>query len=134
MDCIFCKIISGEIPCHKVYEDEFCVAFLDIRPVNKGHTLIVPKKHSEDFLNTDMETLKEMSRVAQKVATAVLKATSAEGFNININNGKVAGQVVFHLHWHIVPRFADDGRKLWPGGEYKEGEAEMLVEKIKEHL
>lgn len=134
MECIFCKIIAGEIPAHKVYENDKSIAFLDIRPVNPGHTLIVPKEHYENFLDAPSEVLAAMMDATQKVAKAVLLATGDNSFNLGVNNGVVAGQVVFHLHLHIMPRHLDDGHHLWHGREYQAGEAEKLAQKIKEQI
>ncbi len=129
-DCIFCKIIKGEIPSSKLYEDDKVYAFLDIQPVNKGHTLIIPKEHYNDLLETPDETVDAMFRAVKKVAPAVMKGVNADGFNLGMNNKAAAGQVVFHAHLHIVPRFRDDGLKLWPGGKYDEGEVEKVRESI----
>ena len=130
-DCLFCKIINGEIPATKVYEDDNVLAFLDIHPVNLGHTLIVPKIHSDGLLDADDKVLEQMIVVTKKVAAAILRGLGYEAFNLEQNNGKIAGQVIPHLHWHIVPRTADDGLTHWPGKEYGVGEAEKLAEKIK---
>jgi histidine triad (HIT) family protein len=133
-DCLFCKIIKGEIPASKVYEDENVLAFLDIHPVNSGHTLIVPKKHSEGLLDADDEVLSQMVVVTKKVAAAILRSLGYEAFNLEQNNGPIAGQVIPHLHWHIVPRRADDGLKHWPGKEYGEGEANDVAVKIRSEI
>ncbi|MBI4272647.1 HIT family protein [Candidatus Uhrbacteria bacterium] len=134
-DCIFCKIISGEMPSYKVYEDEHTCAFLDIHPVNKGHALIISKKHYADFLEADGDTLARLSLVAQKVARAVKESLDADGCNVTTNVGTAAGQVIFHVHWHIIPRFKNDGFKLWPSqGDYNEGEAQAIKEVISQNL
>lgn len=133
-NCIFCKIIAGEIPAHKIYENDKSIAFLDIRPVNPGHTLIVPKAHYENLLDAPSDVLAAMMNAAQKVARAVLKATGDESFNLGVNNGAVAGQVVFHLHLHIMPRHQNDGHRLWSGKEYQAGEAEKLAQEIRDNL
>ena len=132
--CLFCRIINKELPSHIVYENDHVLAFLDIHPTTKGHTLVIPKTHTADFLSTPVETLFEVNRVIQVVAHAVLKAVGADGFNLNFNNGSVAGQVIFHLHGHIIPRFSNDGLRLWKGGDYKEGEAAEIAQEIKKHL
>lgn len=133
-NCLFCKIVAGEIPSFKVYEDDAIVAFLDIKPVNPGHVLVVPKKHSEGFHDADPETLKSLVLVTQKIANAVTGAMETSGFNLEENNGTIAGQVIPHLHLHVVPRRPDDGLKHWPGTTYAEGEIASVQEKIKEHL
>ncbi len=134
MDCLFCKIINGEIPCLKVYEDEYTFAFLDINPVNEGHTLVLPKKHIENLINSDSEDLKNIMPALREITEAVKKATNADGVNVTTNNGEAAGQSVFHLHFHIIPRFNDDGFKNWLQHSYKEGEDKKYLEKIKSLL
>ncbi len=130
-DCIFCKIVKGEIPCHKVYEDDDVLAFLDISPVNPGHTLVIPKRHYADLLELpEVEAQRLIARV-KKISPAVISGVEAQAFNLNLNNGKVSGQEVAHVHWHIVPRFEGDGRELWHGRPYGEGEVEEILEKIK---
>ena len=129
-DCIFCKIVKGEIPCSKVYEDENIFAFLDIAPVHKGHTLVIPKKHFETILDVPEQELKELILAVKKVAIAVEKGVDADGFVVTMSNKKAAGQVVPHAHFHIIPRFEDDGLKHWPKIEYKEGELEEYKNKI----
>lgn len=121
-DCLFCKIIAGEIPSYKVYEDDNFLAFLDIAPVNPGHVLFLPKKHSETILDTDDEVLSQLLPIAKKIAKVVVDVTDADGFNLNQNNFSAAGQAVGHLHFHIVPRFEDDDLKLWPGQEYEDSD------------
>ena len=133
-DCIFCKIVKGEIPCAKVYENHKYIAFLDITPVNPGHTLVIPKEHYEDLLNAPDEILDGMLNDAKKVAKAVLKAVGADSFNLICNVGKTAGQAVAHLHIHIMPRFENDGYKLWHGRPYKEGEMQKVAESIRKNL
>lgn len=133
-DCIFCKIIAGELPSWKVYEDEHTVALLDLYPVHKGHTLVVPKKHCVDFVSADSECLQSVLATTQNVSRAVISATRADGCNITTNNGAAAGQAIFHLHWHIIPRFENDGLHLWPQSEYTDGEKEIFQENIKKHL
>ncbi|MCX6707176.1 MAG: HIT family protein [Candidatus Woesearchaeota archaeon] len=129
-DCIFCKIIKGEIPSSKVYEDKHVFAFLDIAPVNKGHVLVVPKNHSLDFSDMADEDIKAVFVAAKKIANAVMKGTGAQGYNLGMNNKKAAGQLVMHSHLHIIPRFDDDGLKHWPAKKYTEGEAEKVKDVI----
>ena len=133
-DCIFCKIIKGEIPSQKVYEDETVYAFLDIAPINKGHTLVIPKEHHEKFMETDDAVLADVVQKVKKIAKAVKDAVQADGINIGVNNDKAAGQLVFHTHFHIIPRFNNDGLKTWPNKEYKEGEMKDYKEKIRKEL
>lgn len=133
-NCIFCKIVGGEIPSFKVYEDGDTLAFLDIKPNNPGHTLVVPKKHSENLYDIDDHSLAATIRTAQKVARAIKLAMAADGINLAMNNESAAGQVIFHPHFHIIPRFKEDGYHPWPQKAYKEGEAENIAEKIRASL
>jgi histidine triad (HIT) family protein len=133
-DCIFCKIIQGKIPCAKVYEDDNVFAFLDIGPVNKGHTLVVPKEHYRTFLETPDEVMQEIIVAGKKISKAIIKAVKADGINIGISTEKAAGQVIFHTHMHLMPRFANDGYKHWPQGKYADGEIEEFRKKIVDNL
>ncbi|MBP6924485.1 MAG: HIT family protein [Candidatus Pacebacteria bacterium] len=128
MSTIFSKIIAGELPSFKVYEDEKVFAFLDINPIQPGHTLVVPKTPSEDALSTNPEDLAHIMVVGQRLAKVIMETTECDGINFLINNGKAAGQVVFHTHLHIIPRFDNDGVYEEPmPGEYENGEAESLA-------
>lgn len=109
MDCLFCKIIAGEIPCHKVWEDENILAFLDIHPCAKGHTVIIPKKHFGNLLEMSLEDWEVMSGGLSNVLAKVKEVLNPDGMNLGINNGKVAGQAVGHVHWHLLPRWEGDG-------------------------
>ncbi len=131
---LFLDIIAGKIPSEKIYEDENVFAFLDIHPTNKGHVLVVPKQHSEGLLDTEDEVLAALMIAVKKVATAVMQATGAQGFNLIQNNGTAAGQVIFHTHVHIIPRFEGDGFAHWPGRDYVEGEAKEVAESIRKAL
>ncbi len=102
-NCIFCKIIRGEVPASIVYEDEQVAAFLSHRPINEGHTLVVPKKHYENIYDIPEEEAGYLFRVTKRVAGAVRDAVAAEGIRLVQNNGEAAGQVVFHLHVHVIP-------------------------------
>ncbi len=103
-DCVFCAIAAGEIPSFKVYEDDLVLAYLDINPFTEGHTLVIPKAHSANLLDTPAETLKEVVARVQKVAAHIQATLPCDGFNILQNNGAAAGQTVHHIHFHIVPR------------------------------
>ncbi|MDO8667799.1 MAG: HIT family protein [bacterium] len=131
MPCIFCKIINGEISSYKVYEDEETLAFLDINPVNPGHTLVVSKKHYANIEETDEETLCRVINIVKKVGLSLKKNLSVRGYNVQMNNDPVAGQIIPHLHFHVVPRTENDSLKLWPQKEYKAGQAEAVLKKIK---
>ncbi len=104
-NCVFCAICEGEIPSFKVYEDDLVLAYLDINPFTKGHTLVIPKGHSANLLETPDETLAAVIVRVKKVAAHIKEALSCDGFNILQNNGEAAGQTVHHLHFHIVPRY-----------------------------
>lgn len=106
--CIFCKIISGEIPSYKVYEDEICIAILDISQATYGHTLVIPKNHYNNIFDIDDDVLGHIGNVASKLAKKYQQILKLEGLNLINNNGSIAGQVVNHYHLHIVPRYEDD--------------------------
>ena len=134
-ECTFCKIVNGESPSYKVYEDRYILAFLDRNPVHEGHTLVIPKKHSETILDTDDETLRKLVVATRKISKAIYKGLKLKGFNIGINQFKVAGQAVPHLHIHIMPRHENDGLRLWPSREYEsELEKMKVLEKIRKLL
>jgi len=131
-DCIFCKIISGAIPAEKVYEDENVVAFLDIKPLHIGHTLLVPKEHHRNIFDMPEQLLRELGPVLQKLSTAIKSATKADGINIGWNNEPAAGQLVFHAHLHIMPRYINDGYIHWQGKEnITDAELRDVAQKIK---
>ncbi|MCL6500514.1 MAG: HIT family protein [Candidatus Pacearchaeota archaeon] len=134
-DCIFCKIIKGEIPCYKVYEDKDFIAFLDINPVNMGHTLVVPRKHFETVLDIEKWRFGEIMKLTKKLSQRIINATKADGFELCINNKKAAGQLVPHLHIHIMPRFKNDGLKFnWPTKKFSQAEMQKIANKIKNSL
>lgn len=133
-DCIFCKIVAGEIPCYKIYEDNDFLAFLDIQPISKGHTLIVPKKHYNTFLETPVEILTQMTPIIHKIGKALIKATQADGLNFGLNNGSAAGQIIMHTHFHIIPRFNNDGLHTWPSVECSKEEFKKIEQNIKNNL
>lgn len=108
-DCIFCSIVAGKIPAKKVLEDERVLAFLDINPRNPGHTLVVPKKHIETILETSDSEAAHLIQVVKKTAAAVKAGTNADGISIAQSNGKAAGQLVPHMHFHVIPRFETEG-------------------------
>ena len=132
-NCIFCKIIKEEIPAEKIYEDDSTLAFLDISPVNKGHALVIPKEHHETITEIPEELLKNTISTVQKIAKAV--ENISDGINIMQNNKEIAGQVVPHVHFHIIPRLKDDGFKLnWRHTEYQKNEIKEFSKKIKSFL
>lgn len=133
-DCIFCKIVAGEIPSTKIYEDTDTLAFLDIRPVNPGHTLVIPKAHYRNVLDVPEDVWEKVAKTARVVAKAVRTGTGAEGVNVSSSHEPSAGQEVFHLHLHIIPRFSSDGLTHWPRGAYADGESKKVTESIKNSL
>ena len=114
MNCIFCEIIQKEEPAEILYETDHVLAMLDIRPIHYGHALVIPKKHCVDFLSVPAESFHEIMRVTQIVARALVKTFDLEGFNVFSNNGRIAGQSVFHFHLHIVPRYVGDAIRFAP--------------------
>jgi len=135
-DCIFCKIAKGEIDHNKIYETEKSVAFLDISPASKkgGHTLVIPREHYELITDIPEDILADMANTMKKISKALLKF--GEGLNILQNNKRVAGQFVNHAHFHLIPRFKNDGIEIekWIPRKYQEGEMEEIREKIKKLL
>jgi histidine triad (HIT) family protein len=132
MDCIFCEIASKSSEAEIVFENDKFIAFLDINPVNYGHTLVVPKKHFDNFLTIPANELEEMTKLTQYLSGAIKRALKADGFNVISNNGTTAGQSVFHFHYHIIPRFENDFHIKPRTIEYKHAEIEVYAEKIKE--
>lgn len=108
MDCIFCKIVAGEIPSHKVYEDDATLAFLDINPATRGHALVIAKEHAPDLFAIAPDALSATARTVQVVARKLQRIVRPDGINIVQNNGPAAGQVVFHYHTHVIPRWQGD--------------------------
>ncbi len=108
MECIFCNIVEKRSEAEIIFEDDNIVAFLDIQPINYGHTLVVPKKHYDNFLTVPSNKLASIVNAAQFIAGAVKRSVKADGFNVITNNGESAGQTVYHFHFHIIPRFNED--------------------------
>ena len=133
--CIFCLIAKGDIPCAKVYEDDSVLAFLDLSPVHPGHTLVIPKEHYKDMLHVPCELGTAVFSALKKVGAAVMSATGASGFNVMQNNGLSAGQTMFHIHWHIIPRFDGDGLGVWEQGKYPDAAAmQDMAAKVASYL
>lgn len=134
-DCIFCKMVEGQIPVTKIYEDEVVLCFLDIGPVSDGHALVIPKQHFDKLDECPAEVLGQVGSRLGKIAKAVSSAMNSDGYNILCNNGRAAGQLVEHLHFHIIPRNSGDGVfDRWPAYEYQEGKIDEIAAKICEHL
>jgi len=134
-DCVFCKIIDGQLPCCEIYQDEHILAFLDIGPLSDGHTLIIPKKHVDRLEHCPPDVVAAMARQFGHIAKAVIDTVGAPDYNLLNNNGTDAGQVVDHLHFHIIPRSPGDGLfNRWPAGKYPPGRIEQLQQDIKKKL
>lgn len=130
-NCIFCKIVKGELPSTKIYEDEKTLAFLDIDPVNLGHALVIPKEHYVNIYETPEKTLLDMMKVVKKLSEAIKSGLKSDGINVTMNNDPAAGQVVFHSHIHIIPRITDDGFGVWKGKTpYKGNQKEDVAKEI----
>ena len=134
-DCLFCKMVAGQIPVVKIYEDEIVLAFLDIGPISDGHTLVIPKQHFEKLHECPAELLGQIASRLGKVAGAVAGAMNSDGYNLLCNNGSAAGQVIEHLHFHIICRNIGDGLlSRWPSYKYQAGKMESIAERIRENL
>ena len=135
-DCVFCKIIAGQIPSTIVYEDDDVVVFMDIGPIIKGHALVVSRKHFDTVVETPDDLLAKLHAVAKRVARAQMNGLGADGVNIMQNNGKAAGQEVPHIHVHVIPRFNGDGHHWnWNARKYDDfSEMGQLAEKMQKHL
>jgi histidine triad (HIT) family protein len=131
-DCIFCRIVAGEVPSARVYEDSDTLAFMDIGPVVKGHTLVIPKGHYDRITDTPPEVLQKLILVVKRIAAAQVRGLSADGVNVTQANGKPAGQVVPHIHFHVIPRFNSDGHHWnWTPRKYDSPEEmQALAAKI----
>jgi histidine triad (HIT) family protein len=132
--CVFCEIVQGRAPASRLYDDEHVLAFLDINPVNPGHALLIPKEHRETFLDLPDHLMEPLGVAARKISAALLRATGAGGLNLMINNYRVAGQLIPHAHFHLVPRHPGDGLRLWPGRRASAAELERMAEKVRASL
>ncbi len=133
--CVFCKIVRGEIPSARVLETAHAVVFLDINPLNPGHTLLVPRSHHAHLEELPEELAAHAGSLLPRLCRAVKAATGAEGLNVIINNGAVAGQIIDHCHWHIVPRFANDSiHWRWPQGKYSGDELSQMKSRIEQEI
>lgn len=130
-DCLFCRIILKEIPSWGVYEDENVYAFLDIQPVHLGHTLVVPKRHVEDIFHTDPETWQHTLEAVRRIAPKVRAATQADGLNLLMNNGRSAGQLIDHVHIHLIPRYENDGLHGFPQQDSTPENRTEMAERIR---
>ena len=134
-DCIFCKMVAGQIPVTKIYEDEVVLAFLDIGPISDGHTLVIPKQHFERLHDCPAELLSSFASHLGKIASAGAAAMNSDGYTVLCNNGRAAGQLIDHLHFHIIPRNTGDGVfNRWPAYKYEQGKVDRIAAKIRENL
>lgn len=134
-DCVFCKMVAGDIPVKKIYEDDVVLSFLDIGPLSDGHTLVISKQHFKKLHECPPVLLGQICSRLGKIAKAVTLGMNSDEYNILCNNGRVAGQHVEHLHFHIIPRNSGDGLfNHWPSYKYKEGKIETIAAKIRKNL
>ncbi len=131
MACVFCKIIKGDLPAYKIYEDDYTLAFLDNSPLNEGHTLVVTKEHFSCFDEIGDQVLKNVFLALKKTIKILQEKLDIKDYNIIQNNGRIAGQQVFHVHFHILPRLESDGLDYWPEGSASVEELERVYNKIK---
>lgn len=130
-NCIFCKIIAGEIPSTTIYEDDDFKVILDINPATRGHAIILPKNHAKDLFELPDEDAEKIFKVAKKCGAAMMEVLSCDGFNVLQNNGEIAGQTVFHLHIHLIPRYADDNLRIQLQSGTLPEDAAQLAEAIR---
>lgn len=130
MNCIFCQMIKKEIPAKVIYEDNRFLAFLDIEPNTYGHTLLIPKNHVDNFSSLSSSAAAELIQVAHKIAPQLVNILGADAYNLAINNGRAAGQLVDHAHWHIIPRWIDDNLIHWPHSQIAKAKLEETFTKL----
>jgi len=134
-DCVFCKMVAGQIPVTKIYEDEVVLAFLDIGPISDGHILVIPKQHFGRLHDCPAELLGQVASNLGRIAKAVAAAMGSDGYNLLCNNGSAAGQLIEHLHFHIIPRNTGDGLfSRWPAYKYPERKIDQIAAAIRENL
>jgi len=133
-DCLFCKISKKEIPSSKVYEDDKTFAFLDISPISKGHTLVIPKNHSQNIYTMPTDDMNALMQTTQKIANALKKSLKCDGINLGMNNEKPAGQLIMHAHMHVIPRTQGDGLSHWPGKKSEGQQLDALAKDIQQNL
>ena len=135
VDCIFCRIVSGQIPCYRIAETAEELAFLDINPIACGHMLVVSKSHVESLHLAPTEVVASMAGLAARLARAAVKGLQCDGVNLLLNSGPVAGQIIPHLHLHVIPRFVDDHVRIpWPHTPLDTQAAPRLIEAITAHF
>jgi len=132
---IFARILDGEIPCHRIYEDEHVLAFLDVGPLSEGHTLVIPKERKAQLHELSDDQAAAIGRVLPRIARAVMKATGASAYNVLQNNGASAHQAVFHVHFHIIPKLGESGLGIgWKPGKLEAAAGAALAQRIKAAL
>ncbi len=136
-NCIFCKIVKGELPSAKIYEDDDVLAFMNLLPVTRGHCLVIPKKHFDDIIQTPVDELNKVIQAVKNIAEATGKAMSTDSLTVSTNRGEHSGRTVLHLHFHIIPRYKTDGLTNW-GAEGKQQlelkTRQEIAEAIRKHL
>ena len=134
-DCIFCRIVRGEVSSEILYEDEHVLSILDIRPIHYGHSLIIPKVHCRDFLELPADAYGSLLTAARIVTSALVQGLNLEGYNLFTNNGRIASQSVFHFHLHVTPRYPDDDIKfVLQLKSYGNGEMTRTADLIRRHI
>lgn len=129
--CIFCRIIKKELPAKILAENNLALAILDIKPVNPGHSLVILKRHAPNIEEASLVELSQVMDLVKIVGQRLKNRLKVEGYNLTLNNDKVAGQEIPHLHFHLIPRQANDNLKLWSQRDYKENEMEDIYQKLK---
>ncbi|MFA5126562.1 MAG: HIT family protein [Patescibacteria group bacterium] len=130
MDCIFCQIIAKKIPAKIIYEDEKYISILDINPNTRGHALVIPKEHVADFTSLTDEQAADFVKIVHRLAPQIIDILGVRGYNLGLNNGRVAGQLVDHVHWHIIPRWDDDGLVHWSCSQAAKDDLEQTFAKL----
>jgi histidine triad (HIT) family protein len=134
-DCLFCKMVAGKVTVTKIYEDEVILSFLDIGPISDGHTLVIPKQHFEKLHECPAELLGQVFTRIGKIAGSIVAAMNSDGYNLLCNNGRAAGQLIEHLHFHIIPRNTGDGVfNRWPSFKYESGKIEEIAGVIRKNI
>ena len=135
MECLFCKIARGEIPAARILETDRAIAFLDLQPVNPGHVLLIPRDHHETLSELPDELAAHAGSLLPRLCRAVRAATGAEALNVIVNHGRAAGQTIFHVHWHVIPRRAADAvRWPWPHEPYERDGLDRMRSRIEREL
>ncbi len=134
MDCIFCKIINKEIPARIIAENEHYILLLDLGPNTRGHSLVIPKKHQPDFSSLSDEEAAGLAAAVHHWAVQIVDILGAPAYNLGLNNGALAGQLVGHVHWHIIPRYAGDGLKMWTPNQTEKEHLDQILSDLKSKI